>query len=46
MQETQQLLDDASIYNSMKESKNPFGDGKASDRIVEICIQYLNEIVK
>ena len=44
MQETQQLLDEKSIYNSMKESKNPFGDGKASDRILKICMQFLNEI--
>ena len=46
IEETQQLLDDKSIYNSMKESENPFGDGKASDRIVKICIKYLNEIFK
>tara|TARA_Y100001978_G_scaffold120816_1_gene107674 strand:- start:3529 stop:4656 length:1128 start_codon:yes stop_codon:yes gene_type:complete len=46
IQETQKLLDDKSIYNSMKETKNPFGDGKASDRIIKICIEYLNEIVK
>ena len=32
----QKLLTDTTAYNRMSEANNPFGDGKASDRIVEI----------
>jgi len=28
------LLDDAAAYRRMAQAKNPFGDGKASERIV------------
>lgn len=31
-----ELLDDEEIYQSMARAKNPFGDGKACDRIVEL----------
>ena len=31
----EQLLDDKGIYAAMAEARNPFGDGKASQRIVE-----------
>jgi len=34
--ETRKLLKDASIYNNMISGVNPFGDGMASHRIVEI----------
>ncbi len=30
------LLDDADMYKSMSRAINPYGDGKASDRIIEI----------
>lgn len=33
--ETQQLLDDASHYEAMSRTHNPYGDGKACHRIVE-----------
>ncbi len=35
---TQQLLDDSTIYNEMAVAKNPFGDGNASERIVEAIL--------
>lgn len=38
------LWNDASLYKSMKlpPEKNPYGDGKASERIVEILRQFCN----
>lgn len=36
---TSQMLDDSSIINKMTRGSNPFGDGKASNKIVEICAQ-------
>ncbi len=38
---TQELLDDERLYLQMAQSKNPFGDGEASKRIVEaICYEF------
>lgn len=34
------LLSNEANYRQMAEAINPFGDGKASNRIVEICRQY------
>ena len=34
--ETNKLLDDAEYYRSMAEATNPYGDGKACQRIVSI----------
>lgn len=31
----QQLIDDSDLYNKMSEAHNPYGDGKASKRIIE-----------
>jgi len=36
VQETQRLLDDEILYEKMSKAANPYGDGKASKRIVEI----------
>ena len=33
--ETALLLDDTAVYNTMSRAHNPYGDGKASERIVE-----------
>ena len=33
---TQELLDNPSKYNKMDRAINPYGDGKAAERIVEI----------
>ncbi len=35
IQKTQELLDDSAIYNSMSALHNPYGDGKACERIIE-----------
>ena len=34
--ESLQLLDDAAHYGSMSRAHNPYGDGKANERIIEI----------
>ena len=39
-----ELLNDKDIYESMSKSINPYGDGKASPRIVETCLSYLREV--
>jgi len=36
VRETQKLLDDETLYEKMSKAANPYGDGKASKRIVEI----------
>jgi len=36
IQEAQRLLDDQALYEKMSKAANPYGDGKASKRIVEI----------
>jgi len=38
-----QLLDNERDYKSMATGKNPFGDGKASERIVSIISDYFSE---
>lgn len=40
---TSQLLGDASAYQRMANTINPFGDGTASERIVQIVVHYLSE---
>ncbi|MEM9540249.1 MAG: UDP-N-acetylglucosamine 2-epimerase (non-hydrolyzing) [Cyanobacteria bacterium P01_E01_bin.42] len=40
---TSQLLGDASAYRQMANAINPFGDGTASERIVQIVTHYLSE---
>lgn len=36
VREAQRLLDDEILYEKMSKAANPYGDGKASKRIVEI----------
>ena len=38
--EANRLLDSASEYKSMSEGQNPYGDGKASERIVEAVTRW------
>jgi UDP-N-acetylglucosamine 2-epimerase (non-hydrolysing) len=38
VQETFRLLDDDEHYQAMSRAHNPFGDGKASERIVEVLL--------
>ncbi len=38
--ETNKLLNDTEIYNSMAKAVNPYGDGKASERILSIIMNH------
>lgn len=41
-----ELISDSAIYKKMSEAKNPYGDGKASERILKIFIkEFLNSDV-
>ena len=40
-EEANNLLNDLNYYNSMSQKVNPFGDGKASERIFKICMNFL-----
>ncbi|MED5164418.1 MAG: UDP-N-acetylglucosamine 2-epimerase, partial [Cyanobacteriota bacterium] len=39
--ETASLLEDSSVYEAMARAVNPFGDGKASGRILEASCAFL-----
>ena len=39
--ETKKLLKDKELYRRMAKAVNPYGDGKASDRITNILKKYL-----
>jgi len=41
--ETQRLLDDGPEYERMSKAVNPFGDGKAAERIVQVLQDYAGE---
>jgi len=43
VREIQLLLDDRHEYEKMAKSVNPYGDGKASEKIIEILSGHLNE---
>jgi UDP-N-acetylglucosamine 2-epimerase (non-hydrolysing) len=38
--ETERLLDDTEAYHDMSEGQNPYGDGRASERIVEAVARW------
>lgn len=40
-EETMRLLDDQEEYNRMSHASNPYGDGHASERIVDVLLKYL-----
>ncbi len=40
---TKQLLTDDELYNSMSKASNPYGDGHASEKIVETLIAFLEK---
>ena len=42
LKNAQRLLEDQAAYNVMASSRNPFGDGHASERIVEALLKYKN----
>ncbi len=39
--ETMKLIKDQKLYDAMAKTVNPYGDGKASERILEVLIGYL-----
>jgi len=46
VRETQRLLTDQEYYLEMSRAHNPYGDGKASDRIVEILTRIAGKVPK
>ncbi|HTU35549.1 MAG TPA: UDP-N-acetylglucosamine 2-epimerase (non-hydrolyzing) [Candidatus Acidoferrum sp.] len=40
VEETEQLLTDAKAYQDMSEGQNPYGDGRAAERIVEAVARW------
>jgi UDP-N-acetylglucosamine 2-epimerase (non-hydrolysing) len=40
--ESERLLNDSIMYKEMTDSRNPYGDGKAADRIVNALIRWSN----
>lgn len=40
---TKQLLTDVELYDSMAKASNPYGDGHASQRIIESLLNFLNK---
>jgi UDP-N-acetylglucosamine 2-epimerase (non-hydrolysing) len=40
--ETSRLLTDSSAYTAMTPGRNPFGDGRAAERIIRACEAFLN----
>lgn len=41
--EAKKLLTDKEAYNKMSKASNPYGDGHASERIVDAIIEYFNK---
>jgi UDP-N-acetylglucosamine 2-epimerase (non-hydrolysing) len=46
VKEASLLLDDNGEYDSMANAVNPFGDGRASERIVNGLLYYFNKLDK
>ena len=44
--ETKRLLTDPEEYNSMSHASNPYGDGHASERIVDAIIEKFSDLLK
>ena len=40
IQEAENLLNDAGLYKKMTSSHNPYGDGKAADRIINALLRW------
>lgn len=40
---TNELLTDKALYEEMAQAKNPYGDGRASERIVQVLKEFLDE---
>ena len=44
VERTQSLLDDRASYERMSKAVNPYGDGKAAERITDILISHLRDL--
>lgn len=44
--ETKELLTNAETYNAMSQASNPYGDGHASERIVDAIIEKFSYLLK
>jgi UDP-N-acetylglucosamine 2-epimerase (non-hydrolysing) len=44
VQEVDRLLNDESLYREMTDCRNPYGDGKAADRIVTALLRWANGV--
>ena len=44
--ETKKLLTDKDAYNAMSHASNPYGDGHASERIVDAIIEKFSDLLK
>ena len=42
VRETSRLLTDRAAYNAMARAHNPYGDGKATGRIIKACETFLS----
>lgn len=42
--EVSRLIEDASHYESMARAHNPYGDGRASERILQAIVDYLSHV--
>lgn len=40
--EAKKLLTDKEVYDKMSKASNPYGDGHASEKIVEAIVKYFN----
>lgn len=45
LEEAETLLSDFGIYRRMSSSANPYGDGKASEKILEAIRSFASELV-
>lgn len=41
LKEASLLIDNPEVFSKMSKAKNPFGDGKASDKILNECLKFL-----
>jgi UDP-N-acetylglucosamine 2-epimerase (non-hydrolysing) len=46
LREASLLLEDSGAYEAMARAHNPFGDGKASERIVEVSRRFLAQAAR
>jgi UDP-N-acetylglucosamine 2-epimerase (non-hydrolysing) len=44
VRETSRLLTDPAAYEAMARAHNPYGDGKATGRIVKACLEFLERV--